>query len=145
MSRPEGYGEALWVSPSGKAFPIDEEHPDWLRAMAGIIGMDPMAAHSDDANYHAIRLGWARVVIFEDGQRTNIAASDWATIRRAFIELVRLGWSSIEPGATLAVDVFGGDPTTPDEIGMIHDLRAFMREPMAAMPTELADDVPAPR
>lgn len=144
MTRPVEHGEALWVTPAGKAIFIEEEHPDWLRALGDLTGLSPAELASDDANYYAIRAGWARVVLFEEGQRSNIAARDWPTLRRAFAELVRLRWASSGPASQLAVDIYGDDPTMPDESTVIRDLRAFLRAAPPA-PAESAQTEPGAR
>ncbi len=113
--RDSAFGEALWINPSGGVIPIDDEHPDCLRAY-GSTAAGPSGAEllGDDANFHAIRRGWARVVIFGEGARTFIAARDWHTAKRGVRELVRLKWSNRD--SEVSLDIYGDDPNQPDQI-----------------------------
>ncbi len=125
--RDPAFGEALWVSPTGGTYAIDEEHPEWLRsAPRQIVGLSDEELWSDDVNWYAIRKGWVRVVVFQEGSDTFLAAKDWNTAKKAFSLLVKQGWSSVSLGAELAVDIYGDDPTQPEESRRIPNPRLFL-------------------
>jgi hypothetical protein len=111
VERDPHYGEALCVDPNDVTVFIEEDHPGGLRRMPKErIGMEDHELWSEDVNSHAIRRGWVRVVIFENGERTMLAATSWESAQRAFAALAKQKWSSASRGADLMVDIYGDNP-----------------------------------
>lgn len=124
------FGRAVWVLPGGKLYEIDEEHPEWLQAYGEMLGMEAHEINSDDANFYAIRRGLTRVTIFNDGDRTNLAAMDMATARTAYRALVRAKWSNAGAMSEVMIDIYSDD-NNPDEPEYHHisgpQLRSFLQ------------------
>ena len=107
------FGEALWVSPDGRTHQCEGEHPEFLQEFGSLMGLEMWEIYDDDANYYAIKKGWTRVVIFRDGQDTNLASDSEKRARMVFKSLFKEKWSKADAQSSVMVDIYEDDPTTP--------------------------------